>query len=163
MRIAKNAAKITGKVISVLLVLILAVNIYNIFMRQVKGVEQPTVFGYSTAVVISGSMQPAIDVGDMVLIHEQKDYEVRDIIMYRGERNFITHRIVARTENGYRTRGDSNNTEDPEIMREQAVGKVVMIIPGAGKAIGFLSTPLGMCMLVLAALVILLIPNIKKQ
>ena len=55
------------------------------------------------------------------------------------------------TEEGYRTKGDANNTEDAAVTPpEDVLGRVIAVIPGAGGAVRFLRTPLGMLCLVLA-------------
>lgn len=163
MRGLKIAGKIISKVIVVLLALLLLLNLYTIIMRQALGVKQPSVFGFSSAVVLSGSMEPAIRVDDMVIVHKQSSYELQDVIMYEGENSMITHRIVGTNEGAYITRGDSNNTDDPAVPAEKVVGKVVCTIPGAGKVILFLQSPLGMCLMVLLAVAVLILPDLWKK
>lgn len=163
MRGLKIAGEIISKVIVVLLALLLVLNLYTIIMRQAFGVKQPSVFGFSSAVVLSGSMEPAIRVDDMVIVHKQDSYKLLDVIMYEGENSMITHRIVGTNEGAYITRGDSNNTNDPAVPAEKVVGKVVCTIPGAGKAILFLQSPLGMCMMVLLAAAVLILPDLWKK
>lgn len=163
MRGLKIAGQIISKVIVVLLALLLVLNLYTIVMRQALDVKQPSVFGFSSAVVLSGSMEPAIHVDDMVIIHRQSSYELQDIVMYEGEHSMITHRIVGTEEGSYITRGDSNNIDDPAVPAEKVVGKVICIIPGAGKAIGFMQSSLGMCILVLLAVAILILPDLWKK
>ena len=156
MRGLKISGKIISKVIVVLLALMLAINLYTVVMRQAFGRKQPSVFGFSSAVVISGSMEPAIHVDDMVIIRKQNFYELWDIVMYESGQSMVTHRIVGTEDGAYITRGDSNNTDDPAVAEEKIAGKVVCIIPGAGKAIRFLQSPLGMCMLILLAAMLIL-------
>ena len=163
MRGLKIAGKIISKVIVVLLALLLVLNLYTIIMRQALGVKQPSVFGFSSAVVLSGSMEPAIRVDDMVIVHKQDFYKLLDVIMYEGENSMITHRVVGLRDDSYVTRGDSNNTDDPAVPAEKVVGKVVCTIPGAGKVILFLQSPLGMCIMVLLAVAMLLQPDLWKK
>ena len=162
--------KVLGKILNIavtaLLAVLVAVNLYTFAARKITGEPQPTVFGYASAVVLSGSMEPAISVNDMVIIHKQQSYELQDVVMYEGEHSMITHRIVGTNEGAYITRGDANNTDDPAVPAEKVVGKVVLVIPKIGAVIGFLQTPLGMLLLVLAVFLIIEVPawlQRKKQ
>lgn len=153
----KTAGKILSRIFAALLAAALACNVYVIVQRQLLGVRQPTVFGFSTAIVLSGSMEPAIHVDDLVIVRERDSYAVGDVVMYEGENNMITHRIVALEDGAYITRGDANNTSDPAVPADRVVGKVVGTVHGAGAAIRFLRTPLGMCIMVLLAGAILVL------
>lgn len=118
-------------------------------MGHVVGVEHPTIFGYSTAVVTSGSMEPALSVDDLILNRMQVSYEKDDIITFQNSDSLTTHRIISVTDEGYVTQGDANNTADLDIVPpDTVVGRVVWIIPHIGSAISFLKTPLGMVILI---------------
>lgn len=160
--------KIIGRIISTLLTavlaLLLACNIYTLAARMLFGQLQPTVFGYSTAVVISGSMAQTIEVNDMVVIHRQDTYRTGDIITFESDDTLVTHRIVGITDGGFTTKGDANNTEDRlPVSRDRIVGKVILIIPGIGSLIDFCRTPLGMLCLVLMGLLLLELPAILER
>lgn len=72
-------------------------------------------------------MMPEIQVGEIVFVINQKQYQEKDIITYQTEDGyFITHRILKQTSIGYITKGDFNNTEDELIVKsEQIKGKVI--------------------------------------
>lgn len=163
MRGLKTAGKIISKVMVILLALLVVLNFYTVVMQQALGRKQTSVFGFSSAVVISGSMEPAIHVDDMVIIRKQKSYELRDIVMYESGQSMVTHRIVGLEDGAYITRGDNNNTDDPTVSEERIAGKVVCIIPGAGKVISFIQSPLGMCILVLLAAAMLILPDLRNK
>lgn len=133
--------------VTALLTVLVAANLYVFAAREITGRAQPTVFGYAAAVVLSGSMEPAIHVNDMVVIHREAAYEPQDVILYGGGQSMVTHRIVELKDGVYITRGDSNNTNDPAVLPEQVVGRVVLVIPKIGAAIGFMRTPLGMLLI----------------
>ena len=156
MKLWRKIRPVLGSVFTGILLLILCMNLYMILQKNVKGEINPTIFWYSGAVVLSGSMEPEIQVNDCVIVKKADEYRTGDIIMFQNEGNLVTHRIVKITEEGYITKGDANNTEDEGITGFEAVeGKVVMNIPKVGMILGFLQTPMGMCSLVLIALVIL--------
>lgn len=143
----KKLGRIFSILLTALLALLLVFNIATIVLRQVRGNRHATVFGVTTAVVISGSMEPNISVNNMVVVAKQKDYAEKDVITYVSQGgSLVTHRIVEVTEDGFVTKGDFNNDVDTEapISKENVVGKVIFVIPGIGAVQEFLFTPLGM-------------------
>lgn len=145
--------------ITLSLALLLVCNLYLILMERVMGVQHPTVWGYSAAVVASGSMQPALLVEDLIVNHAQDSYCEGDIITFRDGGSLTTHRIVEVTDEGYVTQGDANNTADPDLVPPDAViGRVVGRIPGIGRAISLLRTPFGMLFLIFAGLLLIGLP-----
>ena len=82
---------------------------------------------------------PHLKIGDVVLTCKKKVYKEGEIITYIADNSyFITHRIIKQTENGYITKGDSNNTEDENIvMLEQIEGKVIFHSSLLGKIIEY--------------------------
>lgn len=158
-----NVLRNTGKIIQIIIILSLAwllgCNLYLIMMHHVMGAENPTIFGYSTAVVASGSMEPALSVDDLIINHAQNHYAKGDIITFQNGNSLTTHRIVAITEEGYVTKGDANNAADLDVVSEDAVvGRVVMMIPYLGNILFILKTPLGMTLLIFAGLLIIELP-----
>ena len=149
--------------VTALLMFILFCNIYMIVAKVVFHVPYPTVFGYSNAVVLSGSMEPAISVNDMIIIHEETQYEIGDIVSYKNGDVLVTHRIVDKTEMGYVTQGDANHAADDEIFQEMIVGKTVFVIPSVGIVIQMLQTPLGMLVLMLICYGMFVIPNLFER
>jgi signal peptidase len=96
--------------------------------------------GYRPIVITSGSMQPSISRGDLLLIKKSDDITVGDIITFRpltGQIDSVTHRVVG-IENGldgisYLTKGDANTTTDVvPIPDERVIGVVVREIPKVG-------------------------------
>lgn len=134
----------------VLCVCIAVMLVFNIcaMVQRAQGKQMPVVFGYSFAVVVSGSMEPAIQIGDVVVIKSQKDYQKDDVITFCDTLtgDYVTHRIILVSEDGkFLTKGDANNTDDKlAIPQDAVVGKVIAVWRGAGKAIQKMQTPLGM-------------------
>lgn len=160
--------KLVGRIVSIALTVVLAVllacNLYLIAARAITGEPQPTVFGYSGAVVVSGSMSGAIEINDMVICHREKSYAPGDVITFESGSSVVTHRIVAQTEDGFVTKGDANNTADLEpVLPEQVIGRVVLVIPKIGKLIAFFRTPLGMICLVLIGFVLIEFPTLAES
>lgn len=155
----RRAARLVQIVLTVALALLLACNLWLIFQQRALGISHPTVFGYSVAVVASGSMEPALAVDDMIFNRAQDDYAVGDIITFAKGTSLTTHRIVAVTDDGYRTQGDANNTVDPDpVAPQEVVGRVVGRLPGVGGLLAALKTPLGMTILLSVGLILLEFP-----
>ena len=89
-------------------------------------------FGYGVYTVISESMLPEYEIGDMFLAQEveQNEVKVGDDIVYIGEVDsykdkVITHRIIRIEEDKtIVTKGINNDMEDPPIQFKQVYGKV---------------------------------------
>lgn len=159
MGLLKKTGQILGWSLNVLLAFLLVCNIYAIAARYFTGVPQPAVFGWSWAVVVSGSMEPQIGVDDMIVVREKEDYRIGDIISFESDGSIITHRIADITADGYLTQGDANGTVDPApVSKEKVVGKVMCVIPRIGALIQFMQTPLGMMCFVLIGFLLIEIP-----
>ena len=97
----------------------------------------------------------------MLFRSKQSDYTVGDIVMYQTGGTPVTHRIISENEKGYRTKGDTNNTDDgADIPKEDVVGKVVLVIPKIGAAVRLARTPIGMLGLFAAIILIAELPNL---
>lgn len=155
--------RVLSAIVTVILALLLAANVYVIAARAVTGDPQPTVLGFSAAVVVTGSMSPAIEQGDLVVCRRSEDYAVGDVITFRSGASLVTHRIVGSAENGFVTQGDANNVADADpVPRSAVIGKVVFTVPKLGIFIEKLRTPLGMTVLVLIGFALIELPKFKE-
>ncbi len=97
------------------------------------------------AVVSSYSMEPTLHVGDLLIVVgvRGEDVKVGDVIVYRGRREPIVHRVIrVAIVNGsprFLTKGDANrcpdqNPSDPStwVSEDRLVGKVVAVVPYLG-------------------------------
>ena len=151
--------------ISILVIagIVLLANLYRLAAREIFKVKSPTVFGFSSAVVLTGSMSGAIEPDDLIITRKQSDYIVGDIVTYQTGGTPVTHRIISENEKGYRTKGDANNTDDgTDIPKGEVVGKVVLVIPKIGAAIRLVRTPIGMLSLFAAIILITGLPNLTE-
>ena len=102
-------------------------------------------------VVMSGSMEPAIKTGSLAFI-DTRDRTVfeGDVISYRSGGLLVTHRVIEVTEEGYRTKGDSNETADAGFVKDSSVeGKILFSIPGAGYLLKMAVLPAGIAVTLL--------------
>ena len=106
--------KITGRMLCFVLVsLLIGVSLFFANAKMVLHKQLPTIGGYGQAVVLSGSMSPAIEVNDLLIIKKCDTYKKGDIITFVDYTNdLVTHRIVAISEEEVLTKGDANNITD---------------------------------------------------
>lgn len=85
------------------------------------------IYGFSVATVSSGSMEPNLQVGDVIIMKEFESYDVNDIVTFNSnDECLVTHRIIRKDGNNFITKGDSNNTKDTETVSiENVEGKVI--------------------------------------
>ncbi len=151
----KKLKTVLRLVLIALVAAVIGVNIYALNATLISGDSVPMPFGVGAAVVVSGSMEPELSVGDLIIVKEQDSYEIGDVIVYRDGRMSVTHRIVAVDGDTLTTKGDANNTNDEPINPTQIKGEVVAAIPLVGYVIDAVKTPLGtLCILALAVLLL---------
>ncbi len=164
MRIVKTVGRILQKTVIILLTFLLLSNLYMMSAKIILKDKSPTLFGFSWAVVLSGSMEPEISLDDLIISKEQDSYEVGDIITFESGKSFTTHRIVGKEEGGYITKGDANNTEDAlPVGQENIVGKVFYTIPKIGLVLGYLKTPMGLMCMVLLGIMMIEVPYLWEN
>ena len=103
-------------------------------------VVAPTLIGWQPAVLVSGSMSPAMLPGDVVLFAppDSQDLTSGDVIAFDDSARsgrLTTHRIVEEALDGagYRTKGDANRDPDSTPVPRDAVrGVGRLIVPGVG-------------------------------
>ena len=127
-------------IIYIFLLPILIYNLSLIIQSVLKPYETPNFLGIKTYVIISGSMQPELKIGDIVVVKKitQEELKVGDIISFRHGQSVITHRISRIIEEDgerkYITKGDFNNAEDSESVTYNNIeGKVIRSVPQFGK------------------------------
>jgi len=113
-------------------------------------------FGFEIKIVKSGSMEPAIPTGSLVVVRPAASYVAGDVITFgKDTKNEIptTHRIESvRTAAGgtlFTTKGDANEERDPqEVAARDVIGKVLFHVPSAGYVLDFARQPLGFALLI---------------
>ena len=154
--------EIIKMVFVVLLIIILMINTYIMIQTKTKPNSVPSLFGYKPFIVLSGSMEDEMYVGDLVIVKEidANLLQVNDIIAFRDSEDFVTtHRIVniVNTDKGrcFETKGDANNTKDNGVVCPDSIeGKYSSKISGIGNAILFIQQPLGFAVMMLSIFII---------
>ncbi len=118
-------------------------NIYNLINLKIFKNDLTSVFGYAMLEVVSGSMEPTIRVGDLVIIDTNyHDYQKNDIVTFRDTNgSFVTHRIVSIQDDKMITKGDHNNSQDEEMPTKNIVGKYLFRLQGVGTILTSLKNP----------------------
>ena len=126
-------------------------------------------FGIKTAVVLTGSMAPTIEINDFVIMKAPSEINAGDIVSYKESdgASEILHRIVRIEDDKVITKGDANNTEDKPIDSSQVTGVYLGKIEGLGKILSFTTQPIVFSIMMVILLVLLLAPykgiKVKKS
>lgn len=148
--------KILKVIVYPFIILIFSLVIYVGYMKYIKHENDVNIFGFRTYMVATGSMEPEYSIGDMIIIKETPKEKIKagDVINYISENkaDTITHRVIEVEEKQgqtyYKTKGDNNNSEDPEpINYNQVQGVLVFKISKLGKVITKLLTGTGITIL----------------
>ena len=127
--------KVAMTAIRTIVTIFLLILICIIFIQRVSN-DNFAIGGIRIFTVITGSMLPEYEVGDMIISTEVKPEEIKvgDNVVYRGlvddfKGKIVTHKVIEKNKSGgkykFVTKGISNDLEDPEIGEDQILGKVV--------------------------------------
>jgi signal peptidase len=153
----KKAGTIAGVIILILLV------------TSVLFILITPFFGWRTEIVLSGSMEPAIQTGSVVVSRPIAADEVRagDIIMFASPagHTLTTHRVIKvgpkDDELYFTTKGDANKGADiNSVAPSQIVGIIVFSVPYLGYLISFIKTPLGLVICLIVPVAVLIISEL---
>jgi signal peptidase I len=159
----------TGKILYglVFAVLIIIAGLVAISVFKIPG-------NYKLLTVQSGSMEPSIKKGAVVVVKPAVDYQKGDVITVVEPANpkvSLTHRIFEIKEKDgktfYVTKGDANDTPDMEERpKENVVGKVLFSVPYVGYPVSFAKTQFGLIVLIIIPVIIIIyseLINIKNE
>lgn len=142
---------------------VLGMNLYLANAGRLLGDRMPMPFGYGAAVVLSGSMEPALSTDDLIVVRRTQEVAVGDIVVYQNGTILVVHRIVAIDGDSVVTKGDANNVADDPIGRDAIKGTVLFRIPWGGAAVSLIRSPVGTVCIVIAAVALVEIPHRKEK
>ena len=148
----KSSLAVFRRSLLVFLGLVLGFNVYLANASSVGGNLMPMPFGCGFAVVQSGSMEPTLHVGDLLVVRQQGAYDVNDVVVFQSGRSLVVHRIVDKSATGFTTQGDANNTADEPIETEAVKGKVVGSVAFLGYVMEWLRSPVGILLVLVAGI-----------
>ena len=157
---------VIGTILCVILVPVLIINCILI-VKSFTSEEVPSVAGALPLIVLTDSMYPMIESGDLIICHtaEPDEIAVGDVIAFfdpaGNGSSIVTHRVIEVTEqNGapaWRTKGDNNNTEDRLAV---TADKLVAVYEGSrlagfGNVALFMQTTPGLILCVVCPILLL--------
>jgi len=159
----KRVLNILGNAV---LIVLIAIGILIAFsMVPIRG-------NYQVMSVMSGSMEPAIPVGSLIVVKPSANYQVGDVITFlpmnaKTKKENITHRIFAINEtNGEKlveTKGDANENPDEETITEnKIIGKHLFTVALLGYILTYIKTLPGLIFIILIPSVIIVYEEMRK-
>lgn len=165
---AKKALKIVGRVLSIALIVIEVLIIIFLVVSKVQG-DTPTLFGYQMYFIRTGSMEPYLEPGDVIISKKYDGGELvsgenGDVVTYRGSignrAELITHRVIEVDGDEIITQGDANNIADSPITKNEIEAVMVYKTVVIDKIYKVISTTWGFWLLIFMPIAILIISEI---
>ena len=132
----------------------------------------PRAMGYQMFAVLSGSMEPTLHVGDVVVESRLAplDARVGDVVTFRSPANqakLITHRVLSlrasRGQVAFVTRGDANTgTERWTVPEDGVLGRVVYRVPKVGYVTNRMGSRIGRLALIVVPALLLGLYELKR-
>lgn len=149
-------------VVMVIAGIFLGTQIYSWNAKSLGGDAMPMPLGFGVSIVLSGSMEPELSVNDLIFVRQMDSYEVRDVVVFQSYGSLVVHRILEIDGENVVTQGDANDTADDPIALTEIKGEVVGHVPYVGAILRFLKTPIGI-VLVLGAAILLMELSFQKE
>ena len=160
-QILKKIYNVLDKILTFFLIISSLVAIIMVIQITKEPGKIPSFFGYKVLQVMSGSMDDVFSIGDVILIKETKQENIKkgDIITFKKE-NIITHRVIEMNKTNdtmyYTTKGDNNNVSDAEkVTYEEIEGKYITKFVCIGYLINFLNTTEGFIILISLPIIVI--------
>lgn len=165
---------VLGIVLCVLLVPVLAVNLILIARGFVSPEEVPSIGGVCPLIVLTDSMYPEIQSGDLIICHsaDPEEVQVGDTIAFfdpaGNGTSVVSHSVVKVMEddNGisWVTRGIANNADDATpVPAENLVGVYQTRLPGVGNVVMFMQTIPGIILCVVCPILLLVVWDVVRR
>lgn len=146
---------IIGTILCVILLPVLIINVTLIAKSYINADEVPSVGGMFPMIVLTDSMYPVIESGDLIICHTAEAEEIveGDVISFYDPMgsgtSVVTHRVLeVIVDDGdiqFRTKGDNNNAEDTALVpAENLIGTYRSRIPAVGHVAMFMQTTPGL-------------------
>lgn len=147
-----------------ILIVVLVFTLVVFFTARING-STPSVFGYSIFRVSSGSMEPELKVGDIILdkvVENPEDLKVGDVITFKSDDYgdlLVTHKIIKAPyeDNGklmLQTKGVANELEDKPISTDKVKGIMICKVDYLDTVYNVFLSPWGL--LILIALIVII-------
>lgn len=153
----KNRLRNIFKIITFpFIIIILLISIYVGYLKFIKKENDINIFGYRFFAVVTGSMEPEYNIGDVIIVKNtlKENIKVGDVINYLSEngKDTITHRVTQIIQQDgktfYKTKGDNNSSEDAGLTDYENVhGVLIFKISQLWSIISKALTGTGICII----------------
>lgn len=131
--------KIMSTIIFSFAVLFLSSILISVLVARTQG-NTPDIFGYHLYVIESGSMEPNLEVGNVIISRKPKEsasLSVDDIVTFKTTQGFtVTHRIVEVVSDdtgniSYKTKGDNpiNSIDREHLTPDRVISVMIAKVP----------------------------------
>lgn len=173
---AYRAVRMLKNTICWVLIVILAITMVIFLTTRIQG-NTPTVFGYTIFRITTGSMEPELMIGDIILdkvVDDETEISVGDVITFEGGGQFdgklVTHKVIkAPYTDEYgnemlQTHGIANEIDDTPISISQVRAKMICRIPFIDTLYNLFLSPSGLLIMILLIILVFIdeIINIVK-
>ena len=159
----KKGKTLLRRLLLVVCGLVLGVNVSLANARSLAGNQLPMPFGVGAAIVLTGSMEPTLSAGDLIVVREQTSAAVGEIVVYQNGSSLVVHRVIAVEGDSVTTQGDANNAPDEPIPLSAVKGVVLFSIPYIGSVVSLIKSPIGTICIIAAAIALVEIPNRREK
>lgn len=153
--VKQRVLTIIGTILCLILLPMLIINLTLIAKSYIHKDEVPSVGGKFPMIVLTDSMYPVIEAGDLIICNtaEADEIRVNDVISFYDPMgsgtSVVTHRVLEIvTEDGeisFRTKGDNNNAEDTALVpADNLIGIYQSRIAMVGHVAMFMQTTPGL-------------------
>ena len=165
---------VVGTILCVILIPILIINMTLIIKSYTNKDEVPSVGGIFPLIVLTDSMYPEIQGGDLIICnnYDVENVQEGDIIAFfdpaGNGTSIVTHRVLEVTEQdgelAFKTKGDANNTEDKLLVpADNFVGIYKSRIAGVGNVAMFMQSTTGLIICVVLPIILLVVYDIVRR
>jgi signal peptidase len=165
---------VVGVILCIILVPMLILNLTLIVKSYTNSSEVPSVGGYLPMIVLTDSMYPNIQSGDLIICHtvDPEEVEIGDTIAFfdpaGNGTSVVTHQVIdvvkEEGELQFQTKGINNNAADASLVpADNLVGEFQFRIAGAGNIAMFFQTTTGLIVCVVIPLILLVAYDIVRR
>lgn len=169
----KKNIKLIIKILNIVFITLISIFLICMLFYVISGKiaekkGKNSLYGFYT--IISSSMEPTINVYDVVLVKKTSVGKLKngDIITFYSNNSYfgdtpITHRIVKKDSDNFVVKGDNNqNVDNDKVSPDNIIGKVILIIPSLGKLQFFLASKKGFVLAIIIPALIIITYDIYK-
>lgn len=168
----ENIRKFFNALITSFTCILVIFTMYLGYIKYIKHEKNINVFGLRQYMIMTGSMEPNYNIGDLIITKEVTSENIKkgDIITYAlADGNAtVTHRIIDVIEKDgktmYKTKGDNNNAPDQNLVAyDQIQGVFLFKINNFGNILSSILTKTGIALIFLIVILSYLRANSKEE